>query len=337
MNNMTSKEIIKRIVAHDAPPRIGFDFADCSDMAFVGSRRLINIPENPYDGWGKYPELEALTGFHGETRRDYYGNIYGRFDGKTKGECIRGSIQDWDDYVFPLPEFDPDYGETLKGMNLAAHPKFVVAYGNSLFSTLRDARLMSNALMDTVEFPETVAEFVDRLADYEVSVIRSIAGCGVDGWMMGDDLGMQETTFISPACFHDLFKPAYKKLADAAHEAGMTMIMHSCGYNYGLMEDLIDAGIDVFQFDQPDAYPSEVLAKEFAHRVTFYSPVDIQKVLPTGDRAFIESRTREMCELFREAGGGWIAKDYPTYHDIGVALEWAKWAETVIVENCRLR
>ena len=42
-----------------------------------------------------------------------------------------------------------------------------------------------------------------------------------------------------------------------------------------------------------------MLAKEFAHRVTFYSPVDIQKVLPTGDRAFIERRTLEMCNLFR--------------------------------------
>ena len=45
---MNSKEIIKRIVAHDAPPRIGYDFADQSDLAFVGSRCLINVPENPY-------------------------------------------------------------------------------------------------------------------------------------------------------------------------------------------------------------------------------------------------------------------------------------------------
>ena len=99
------------------------------------------------------------------------------------------------------------------------------------------------------------------------------------------------------------------------------------------MEDFIDAGIDVFQFDQPDAYPSEVLAKEFAPRVVFHSPVDIQKVLPTGDREFIETRTKTMCDLFREAGGGWIAKDYPTYHDIGVDVEWAKWARDVITEN----
>ena len=91
---MTSKEIIKRLVAHDAPVRFGYDFAGLSDFAYVGSRRNINIPANSYDKWVHYPELEALTGFHGETHRDFYGKVYGRFDGKTIGECIRGVIQD---------------------------------------------------------------------------------------------------------------------------------------------------------------------------------------------------------------------------------------------------
>jgi hypothetical protein len=147
---------------------------------------------------------------------------------------------------------------------------------------------------------------------------------------------MQTTTFMSPNTFREVYKPAYKKLADAVHEAGMAMFLHSCGYNYGLMEDLIDAGVDVFQFDQPDAYPAEVLANEFADRAVFYSPVDIQKVLPTGDREFIERRAKEMCDIFRKVGGGWIAKDYPSYSDIGIEHEWAHWAEDVIVVNSNL-
>ena len=79
-----------------------------------------------------------------------------------------------------------------------------------------------------------------------------------------------------------------------------------------------------------------MLAREFAHRAVFYSPVDIQKVLPTGDRELIEKRTAEMCELFRAAGGGWIAKDYGSYSDIGIELEWAGWAQAVIEKNCDL-
>lgn len=330
---MTSKEIIRRLVAHDDPPRFGYDFANLSDFIWVGTRRYIHLPPNPYDAWGDYPELKKLTGFSGEVRRDMYGNIYGRFNGKTKGECIRWAIQDWDDYEFPMPEFDPEYRRTLLDMDLAHHEKYVLGGGSSLFSVLRDARLIANALMDTITDPETVAGFVDMLAEYEASVIRSVAGCGIDAWFFGDDLGTQETTFMSPASFRELFKPAYHKVAEAAHEAGMAVFLHSCGNDYALMEDLIDAGIDVFQFDQPDVYPTEVLVSEFASRVAFHSPVDIQKVLPTGDRAFIESRARQMCELFRSVGGGWIAKDYPTYHDIGVEKEWAAWAQNVIVEN----
>ena len=330
---MTSKEIIRRLVAHDSPPRIGYDFADLSDFTGVGSRRDINVAPNPYDAWGNYPELKALTGFSGETRRDIYGNIYGRFNGKTKGECIRGAIQDWDDYSFPLPEFDKNYRETLLAKDLFHNEKYVLTWGSSLFSVLRDARLMTNALMDTITDPDTVAEFVDMIAKHEAEVIKSIAGCGIDAWFFGDDFGTQVTTFISPETFRNLFKPAYKRVADAAHEAGMAVFMHSCGNNTGLIDDLIDAGIDVFQFDQPDVYPSEMLAEKYAKKVVFHSPVDIQKVLPTGDRDFIESRTLRMCELFRNAGGGWIAKDYPSYGDIGVEREWAKWAEDVIVKN----
>ena len=334
---MTSKEIIKRLINHDEPPRIGFGFKDHTDFVGVANCRQINMPNDPYDAWGDHAELKALTGFSGEVRRDFYGNIYGRFDGKTKGECIRGAIDDWDDYSYPTIEFDPAFREELLAKDLANHEKFVLTTGRAIFSRHRDARLMANALMDTIEYPDEVMSFIDGLVEQEIAIIKNIAGCGVDGWIIYDDLGMQTTTFMSPSTFREIYKPAYKKLADAVHEAGMAMFLHSCGYNYGLMEDLIDAGIDVFQFDQPDAYPSEVLASEFASRAVFYSPVDIQKVLPTGDREFIERRALEMCELFRKAGGGWIAKDYGSYSDIGIEKEWAHWAEDVIVANSSLK
>ena len=334
--NYKSKEIIKRLLAHDNPIRFGYDFDGLRDIKMIDSRVYSNLPDNPYNAWGNYPELTALTGFHGETRRDMYGNIYGRFEGKTKGECIRGVIQDWDDDEYIIPSFDPHYRDHLLSQKCAVHDRFIGVWGGSLFSALRDARLMSNALADTITDPDAVVNFLDRVAEHEVAVIKNIAGCGIDGWMMGDDWGTQDRTFISPESFRALFKPAYKKVVDAAHEAGMSVMFHSCGYNYAFMEDFLDIGFDAFQFDQPDAYPTEVLAREFAHRAVFYSPVDIQKVLPTGNREIIEQRALEMCRLFREAGGGWIAKDYGTYSDIGVDPQWARWAKDIIVANSKI-
>ncbi len=339
MAAMTSKEIIRRILNHDNPPRVGFHFNDFkyTDFCYVASRAHIDEKPNPYERWGKHEELLKLTGFSGEVRADRYGNIYGRFNGKTKGECIRGAIQDWSDFDrYLMPKIDPAYPDKLKGMALDKEKKFVLAGGFSIFSPLRDARLMANALADTALEPEMVRAFCDRIAEHEVAVAKTLSGCGIDGIMAGDDWGTQTNTFISPESFRELFKPAYKKAFDAYHDAGIQCFMHSCGYILNFIPDLIDAGVDAFQFDQPDAYPSELLAERFGRRAVFHSPVDIQKVLPTGNRELIEKRAAEMLDIFKGCGGSWIAKDYPTYSDIGVDPKWARWAQKVILAGAKI-
>lgn len=336
---MTSKEIIKRIVEHNNPPRIGFNFInpDYNDISFTSGRTYIDEKPNPYEKWGKYQELLEITGFSGEVKTDRYGNIYGRFDGKTKGECICGAIRDWSDFEnYHMPKLDKAHGDRIRKMNFSQCDTFVMISGCSVFSALRDARLMSNALMDTVLEKDMVLAFCDMIATHEVEAAKQLHNCGIDGVMLCDDWGTQDRTFISPESFIELFKPAYKKIFDAYHEVGIKCFLHSCGYNYVFLDEFIDAGVDVFQFDQPDAYPSEVLAKEFGKKTVFHSPVDIQKVLPTGNRDIIEKRAYEMLELFKGCGGSWIAKDYPTYWDIGVEFEWAKWAEDIIVNNAEI-
>ena len=334
---MKSKEIIDRIVNHREPPRFGFDFNDqnFNDFHYVPERAFLDEPDNPYGAWGRHAPLLEQTHFSGEVFRDRYGNIYGRLNGKTKGECISPALKTWDDFeAYRTPKLDRSIREKLKAMNLKEHDRYVMCSGASIFSSLRDARLMSNALMDTVLEPERVKAFLSRLADYECEAIDIIAGCGIDAMMIGDDWGVQDRTFISPEVFAELFKPAYKRIADALHNAGMKCFMHSCGYIYGFINHLIEAGIDVFQFDQPDVYPAEVLAKDFGSRVSFHSPVDIQKVLPTGDEELIRRRAREMTEVFRAlCGGSFIFKDYGAYQDIGVDPRWARWAQDEIVQN----
>lgn len=335
--NMTPREIIRRVVSHRDAPRIGWNFnSEHNDFTGVGGRAYLPAPPDPYADWGNHEELKKLTGFSGEVRRDRFGNIYGRFNGKTKGECIRGAIVDWDDFEqYKMPEIDCTRRDKLLAMNLAACEKYVMTGGASLFSALRDARLMANALADTVLEPEMVTAFLDRIVEHELAVLDTIAGCGIDCAMFGDDWGTQTSTFVSPETFRELFFPQYKRIFDAYHERGIAIFMHSCGYIYKFIPMFIEAGVDVFQFDQPDAYPAETLSEEFGDRAVFHSPVDIQKVLPTGDLELIGRRAAEMCGIF-DKNKAWIAKDYPTYHDIGVDPAWAKHAENIIVSLTKL-
>ena len=116
----------------------------------------------------------------------------------------------------------------------------------------------------------------------------------------------------------------------------MDLILHSCGYVLPLMEDMLDAGIDAFQFDQIEAVGSAFWAENYGRRAAFHSPVDIQKIMPTGDRELIEATALGMAEAFKKAGGSLIAKDYPAWGDINVEPEWADWARNIIVAHSNL-
>jgi hypothetical protein len=163
------------------------------------------------------------------------------------------------------------------------------------------------------------------------------ADCGADGIIIYDDWGMQFSPFISPASFRSLFAPVYRKIADVCHERDIDLFLHSCGCVQPLMEDMIASGIDVFQFDQPEAMCSRYWAENYAHRAAFYCPVDIQKIMPTGDRALIEKTAFEMTEIFKKCGGSLIVKDYPSWNDINVDWQWARWAMNAVVENSAMK
>ncbi|MCL2741079.1 MAG: hypothetical protein FWE70_03080 [Oscillospiraceae bacterium] len=335
---MDGREIVTRIIEGGDAPRIGFDFTPPypSDVRFVRGARLIphtGHPEAHY-GWGRHEALlRQVPWFSGEVRVDVHGNVHGRLNGITKGECVKGWLDGWDKLgSAAMPTLDEGYfGKVAVD---ADRSLFTVAgLPMNVFSDLRDARLMANALADTALEPGRVAEYLEAVVKVDVRACEGLAGKGVDGVMLTDDWGTQDRTFISPESFVRLFKPAYARICDAAHGAGMKVLMHSCGQNRGFVRHLIEAGVDVLQFDQPDAYPAGWLAETFAGMAAFYMPADIQKVMPTGDRGLIERSAAGMAVAFREAGCGLIAKDYPSWADIGVSEEWAGWARDAFIGN----
>ena len=337
-NKMTGREIIKRVIENDNPPRIGFNFIspEWSDIDGVAGARLKVSPEierfRDFDRHGEL--LSQVPGFSGDVKMDALGNIYGRLGGRTKGECIKGAMSDWGALAsYRLPELDMSYYAELK-QTLADTSKFVIAglpFG--IFSAFRDARLMPNALMDTIAEPENAAAFLDLVADADILACGGLKETGADAVIFCDDWGTQDRTFISPDTFEKLFLPAYTKLCQAAHSAGLKVILHSCGKNNAFMSMFAEAGIDSLQFDQQDIYPLEWLADNFAGKINFYLPVDIQTIMTTGNRELIKNRAKYMTDLFRMRGASIIAKDYPTWGDIGVREEWAEWAREAFIEN----
>ena len=83
MNSMSSKELIKRIITHKDPPRIGFDFMGDNPCDFIhcAAGKLINPKYDRYGQWGREEAVTRLVpGFSGEVRLTAFGDVYGRFD-----------------------------------------------------------------------------------------------------------------------------------------------------------------------------------------------------------------------------------------------------------------
>ena len=330
---MTNKEIIKRVIKRDFPPRIGFNFTGDNPNDFIWGRvyKLMHPQRDKYAAWGFYPEIaKQVPHFGGEVRVTQMGNIYGRLDQKTSGECIKGALQDgWhllDAYQFP--EVTDGGGPDYTGSD-----KYILGdLPCAVFSVLRDARLINNALMDTLLEEENVTRFLEMAFNFQIKGMDMLYKKGMDGIAIYDDLGMQHAPFFSPEVFRKLFKPFYRKIAEEAHSRDMDFFVHSCGNVTCFIDDFIDAGVDVFQFDQPELHGVERLAQEFGHRAAFQCPVDIQKIMATGDRELIVNAAKNMAESFKKTGGGLIAMDYGSWHDLDVLPEWQQWARDTFVE-----
>lgn len=325
---MTPREIILANINHETPPRPG--------MTFGGNRMndMLGVGIGPSKKYTPKRWIEGSREFYD----DEWGNIWVRMvDGSVKGEIHQPVLTDWRQLdALELPDYEaPSRYENMRKVFSQPTDKFKLAHiGGWIFDNARYLRKMEVYLMDMALYPDELKRLHAMVGRAYEAKIRGAGQAGADGIMIGEDLGTQTGLLFSPAMFREFFKAEYTRLMGIAHDYGMKVLMHSCGYNWEVIDDLIDAGVDCFQFDQPAVYDMPALSEKFrARKVALWSPVDIQKVLPTGDRAFIESETERMLETFR---GGLITKNYPDLHGIGVKEEWDMWAYHKILEAARI-
>lgn len=324
---MNSREIILANINHEDPPRCGltFDRGRLTDMIGCGLR--------PH-GYRQKRRVEGKV----ETYDDEWGNLWVRMrEGSIKGEILKPVIEDWSqlDEMQPPDYSHPDCAAEMVALFAQPTDRFRLArIGGWIFDNARYLRKMEIYFCDMAMYPEELDRMHQVVADVYEQKIHLAGKAGADGIMIGEDMGTQTGLLFSPKMFRHYFRDMYTRLMSIAHDYGMKVLMHSCGQNWSIVPDLLDAGVDVFQFDQPAVYDMPKLAALLKERkAALWSPVDIQKILPTGDRASIEAGAHEMVDIFE---GGLICKNYGDLPGIGVEEEWDNWAYNAILERVGL-
>jgi len=221
---------------------------------------------------------------------------------------------------FPdTPEYWKDLREKAIQLRNTTDKALMISAGCNLFEWGTFLRRLDNFLMDVYADPYNVEKLVEALMIRHMDKLEKVCaavGDIVDIITFGDDLGMDSGPFMAPEIYSQLFKPSHSRLCEYVHKNTTAhTFLHSCGSIYQLMPDLIEAGFEIFNPVQTNAYQMEPerLKKEFGKDITFWGGgVDTRAVLNHGTPEDVRDQVKRRVDIFGP-GGGFV---FNTVHNI---------------------
>lgn len=311
---MNCRERVRRAIYFQGPDRIPHYLPDDGpdDILWLWPQGL-----EPQRDWTNDGDKDWMTDGWGAVRYRAAGG------GLGFGEVFEAPIKDiacQADYVLPelnLPErFDGWRGDILENES-SDNPRYVLGvntYGN--FERSHMLVGLTEIMIALYEHPEHLHALLERLCDKQCECIRLYHDLGCDGVMYYDDWGLQDRLIISMDHICEFYLPHYRRAWDLAHELGMDVWMHSCGYTIEVLPMLQEAGLNVAQLDQQENMGLEELDREVGGTLAFWCPVDIQRTMVEGSLEDIDKYVRRMIGTLGNHNGGLISKTYPTPDDV---------------------
>ena len=241
-------------------------------------------------------------------------------DDITKGHPSYGPLQEsWkrlEDYTIPDASLEERFRiAKLWLWKVLGKNKYTVGElaPNGFFVLCSQLRVFSNFLVDLARKPNKVTKLINKILPYFLTLIKKYKEYypSLNSVIIADDMGTQKSPFMSPVIFRKFFKDPYKKLVDLTHDLGMDFILHSCGQIHELMPDIIDIGVDVFEFDSPRMVGIENIKKYAEERkVAFWLSSNIQTTFALGTPEEVEEEIKTYIEEVGNNNGGLAIYEY---------------------------
>ena len=243
--------------------------------------RQKDLSDHDFNGRVDYADQVDLTDddelrYFEETSKKYYEET----DYSIVGNCVKGL---GDALLLPAPWLEKPKGIrelTDWMMALYDHPDYIKdAFAVQTEMAIKNLELYHQAVGDRID----------------------IVTVG------GTDFGQQNGLFLSRDSYREFYKPFHKEVNDWIHKnTSWKTFVHSCGSVVDLIEDFIEAGMDILNPVQISAkgMKPENLKEKFAGRIVFWGGgVDSQKTLPFGTAAEVEEETKSNVKILSEGGG----------------------------------
>ncbi len=220
----------------------------------------------------------------------------------------RDAHSPWDHARYP--DFWIKLREKAMHLRQTTDKALLVVCGCNLFEWGTFLRRIDNFLVDLICDPYNVEKLLDELMKRHLVTLEKVChavGDIVDIIRFGDDLGMMQGPFMDVETYRAFFKPRHKILCDyVKSHSTMHTYIHSCGSISMLMPDMIEAGFEIFNPVQTNAYNMEpgFLKKEFGKKCTFWGGgIENVGTLNDGTPAQVREQVLQRMEIFSKSGG----------------------------------
>ena len=233
-----------------------------------------------------------------------------------------GTAQEIENY--PWPDFGESYRYTEVEKQTKQYQERGFAVCGELYQTIFETawlmRKMEVFLLDLILNPDIAHAICENITQIRIKQARLYAKAGVDIIRLGDDIVSQQGLMMSHETYNTFFKERIKRIIQAAKEVNPDVIifMHCCGKVEELIDDFIDAGVEVLNPVQPECNNLKMIYSKYNDRLSFWGGIGVQSVMPHGTPDEVRAKVKETNELLGKEGGFLLAPA----HILDPAINW---------------
>ncbi len=291
--SITPRDNLLRVYRHEMPEYVPNGFTDLDICDSYGERYFGEGCGNDWFGveWTHTPELRSQT--------------------PTPFKELLEDLEDWQDNVtFPdLDSYDWEAiaAEATKNWDRENKASLCMLLEGP-FERLTSLMGFENACCQFYEYPDELHELFEAITEHKCNYIRILKKYfNFDIIAFHDDWGDNSNMFFDMEMWREFIKPCIQKVIDVTHEEGMIFEMHSCGYIYPCIADLVEMGIDSLQPIQC-CNPTAKIKEEFGDKIILSGAINSQGVLEQPDKTDEEIRAEIHRAIDEMApGGGYVA------------------------------
>lgn len=275
-------------------------------------------------GWRDYDKYDFGPAYtRNKPFTDSWGCTWVTSINGIEGIVVNAPLADWDsfdEYTIPDARTQADRGlrdwqkerERIEAARMAGRLTVGSVPHGFLFMRIQYLRGFENSMIDFATDEPRLKTLIDKIVSHNMVIVENYLKMGVDLMEFGEDLGTQNSTFISPSAFRKWIAPAYRKLMEPCKKNSTLVCLHSDGRTLDILEDQIEAGVDIVN-PQDLCNGIDNLAKRIKGKACIRLDIDRQKVIPFGTRKEIHELIEEEVRKLGQPSGGleFIAGIYP--------------------------